>query len=255
MLARPPGPPPHTTGAATLNPLEALHQLAIMTTRARHRKTCTVTRSTGCRGGALVALVVTVCAACALLAAVAHLGSAQAACGGAYREIVRPPHRGVLPPLAIGDSTLILSLPTLRHEGISADARGCRQYTAGLALLAGLRRQGRLTRVVIVALGANGPVTETNVDRALAILGTRRVLVMVTHWKPGHRGGNDTALIRREALRHPGRIVVLDWIVASTGHAGWFQRDGLHLTIPGAAAFGRFLERAISLTTPHPKRV
>ncbi len=202
-----------------------------------------------------MALAIAVCAACALMAAVTLPGSAPAACGGAYRETVKPPHRGVLPPLAIGDSTLILSLPTLRHEGISADARGCRQYTEGLTMLAGLRRQGRLARVVIVALGANGPVTEPQVTRALGILGTRRVLVMVTHWKPGHRAGNDTALIRREAHRHPGRVVVLDWIAASSRHSGWFQPDGLHLTFPGAAAFGRFLARAVALTTPHPKVV
>jgi len=206
------------------------------------------------RGAA--ALMIAICGATALLvAAVTHPGTAQAACGGAYRETVKPPHRGVLPPLAIGDSTLILSLPTLRHEGISADARGCRQYTEGLAMLAGLRSQGRLARVVIVALGANGPVTETNVNRALSILGKTRVLVMVTHWKPCHRAGNDTALIRREARRHPRRVVVLDWIVASSGHPGWFQPDGLHLTFPGAAAFGRFLARAIPLTTPHPTTV
>lgn len=226
-----------------------------MTTRLRQLATRVLTRRIGHVRGGGAAAVIAVCAVSALLVAVTHPGSAQATCGGSYRETVKPPHRGVLPPLAIGDSTLILSLPTLRHEGISADARGCRQYTEGLAMLAGLRRQGRLGRVLIVALGANGPVTETNVTHALGILGKTRVLVMVTHWKPGHHGGNDTALIRREARRHPGRVVVLDWIVTSMGHPGWFQPDGLHLTFPGAAAFGRFLARAIPLTRPHPTTV
>jgi hypothetical protein len=225
-----------------------------MALQSRHRIARRMTRPGGARARAgLAALIVAVGATVALLMTATHPGSAQAACGGVYRETVKPPHRGVLPPLAVGDSTLILSLPTLRHEGISADAQGCRQYAQGLDMLAGLRRQGRLTRVVIVALGANGPVTEANVDRALTILGKTRVLVMVTHWKPGHRAGNDTALIRREARRHPGRVVVLDWIVASTRSPGWFQPDGLHLTFPGAAAFGRFLARAIPLTALHPK--
>ena len=185
-----------------------------------------------------------------LIAAIGHPRVAQATCGGVYAETVKPPHRGVLPPLAIGDSTLILSVPTLKREGISANAQGCRQYADGLVMLNTLRRQGRLAGVVIVALGANGPVTESEVTTALAILGPRRILVMVTHWRPGHLGGRDTALIRREPRRHPGRIVVLDWIQYSGGHRAWFQPDGLHLTFPGAAAYARFLGRAIPLTPP-----
>jgi hypothetical protein len=121
-------------------------------------------------------------------------------------------------------------------------------------MLGGLRRHGRLARTVIVALGANGAVTEHDVTSALRILGPHRVLVMVTHWRPGHQGGSDTALIRREPHRHPGRVVVLDWITASWAHSGWFQPDGLHLTVPGAGAYARFLARAISLTAP-PKIV
>ena len=103
-----------------------------------------------------------------LVAAIGHPRVAQATCGGVYAETVKPPHRGVLPPLAIGDSTLILSVPTLKREGISANAQGCRQYSDGLVMLNTLRRQGRLARVVIVALGANGPVTESEVTTALA---------------------------------------------------------------------------------------
>ncbi len=183
-----------------------------------------------------------------LLAAIGHPRVAQSACGRVYAETAKPPQRGVLPPLAIGDSTLILSVPTLKREGISANAQGCRQYSGGLDMLTTLRRQGRLAKVVIVALGANGPVTGTEVTTALGILGPHRMLVMVTHWKPGHRGGPDTALIRREPRRHPGRIVVLDWILYSSGHSAWFQPDGLHLTFPGAAAYARFLGRAIPLT-------
>jgi hypothetical protein len=184
-----------------------------------------------------------------LAAIVGRSGVAYAACtAGPDIVTVSPRPHGQLPPLAIGDSTLILSLPALKHEGISANARGCRQYREGLQLLATVRRTGRLPRVVIVALGANGPVTEQDVAAALAILGRNRVLVMVTHLEPGFKRGPDTALIRREPRRHPGRVVVLDWVAYSAGHRGWFQPDGLHLTFPGAAAYARFLARAIPLT-------
>jgi hypothetical protein len=197
------------------------------------------------------AVAVLVVAVAAVLVLIGRPGTAEAGCGGQIRETVHPPARGVLPPYAIGDSTLILSLPQLHREGISANARGCRQYPEGLQMLATLRATSRLARVVIVALGANGQVTEANVSSALRILGTRRVLVMVTHLEPGHRAGADTALIRREPRRHPGRVIVLDWIAYGGPHHAWFQPDGLHLTFPGAAAYARFLARAIPLAAPH----
>lgn len=180
-----------------------------------------------------------------------HAGTAQAGCGGQVHETVHPQVRGVLPPYAIGDSTLILSLPQLHHEKISANARGCRQYSEAVQMLTALGATGHLPRVVIVALGANGAVTETDVNQALRVLGARRILVMVTHLEPGHRAGSDTALIRHEPRRHPRRIVVLDWALYASAHLGWFQPDGLHLTFAGADAFARFLARAIPLTTPH----
>jgi len=194
------------------------------------------------------ARLVVLLAVAVFVAVVGHSGVARADCSGTYSETVTAPPHGALAPLAIGDSTLILSVPALKREGISANARGCRQYWEGLQLLATARHDGRLPRVVIVALGANGPVTEQDVTKALAILGRNRVLVMVTHLEPGRRPGPDTALIRREPIRHPGRIVVLDWVAYSARHRGWFQPDGLHLTFPGAAAYARFLARAMPLT-------
>jgi hypothetical protein len=192
-------------------------------------------------------------AAAAFVATAVRADVADASCTGVYSETVAPVHGRPLPPLAIGDSTLILSLPTLHREGISANARGCRQYVEGIALLRAMNHHGTLPRVVVVALGANGPVTERNVTAALSALGATRDLVMVTHFEPGGVAAPDTALIRREPRRHPGRVTVLDWVAYSHGHRGWFQADGLHLTFPGAAAFGRFLARAVPLTAAPPK--
>ncbi len=147
---------------------------------------------------ALVLLAVAV-----LVAIGGRSGIADASCSGVYSETVAPARGGQLPPLAVGDSTLILSLPTLRREGISANARGCRQYAEGIALLRTLRQKGKLPRVVIVALGANGPVTEGDVTMALSVIGATRDLVMVTHLEPGGIAAPDTALIRREPRTTP----------------------------------------------------
>jgi hypothetical protein len=191
-------------------------------------------------------------AAIALIAAAltifAFPPSARADCGGTLSEAARPtaPHR--LPPVAIGDSTLLLSLPYLQREHISANARGCRQYSEGLWVIQTLAAAHRLPGLVIVTLGANGNVTNDDITQALRLLGPRRTLAMVTHYEPHLQPGPDTALIRSAPRRHPRRIVVLDWITYSAHHPGWFQPDGLHLTYPGAAAYAHFLAGAVPLS-------
>lgn len=146
-------------------------------------------------------------------------------------------------PLVVGDSTLLLAAPRLAARGISADARGCRQFDAGLAILSTHRHDHTLPRLAILALGANGDVTGTQIGRALAITGPKRVLGLVTPINsPSTR-----AAMRRAAHRHPKRVLLIDWAGHAAGHAGWFA-DGLHPTHPGASAFARFLAQRVQPT-------
>jgi hypothetical protein len=80
----------------------------------------------------------------------------------------------------VGDSTLILAAPKLGALGLEADARGCRQFTAGVALLRQRRNAGTLPRVVVLALGANGPISDGAMSAALKAVGRHRVLARVT---------------------------------------------------------------------------
>lgn len=166
--------------------------------------------------------------------------------------IAKPPkhHRTYLPPLAIGDSTMIFAVPRLAAEGYVANARGCRQFPEAIALLGALRHAHSLPHLVVIALGANGPVTDAYVSQALAILGHRRQLVLVTPREAGGGSGPDAVNVRAEARRHPGRVQALDWVAYSAGHDAWFQPDRLHLTFGGAAAFARLLGRVLPLAVP-----
>ena len=107
---------------------------------------------------------------------------------------------------------MLLSLAQLAQEGYDANARGCRQWSEALGMLSAMRASGSLPGVAVVALGANGQAEDGDVSQALSILGRGRVLVMVTHFDPGHVPGADTALIRSERQRHPGSGAVLDWV-------------------------------------------
>src|SRR3954464_8463337 len=172
--------------------------------------------------------------------------AAHAGCGGV--ETAKPKHKIALrPPLAIGDSSMLLALPALSRVGYKVNARGCRQFAEGLRILRDARRRHRLPHLVVLALGADASVTAEQIEQAKKILGPKRKLGLVTPRETGGGESNDATVIRNAGQRDPARVKVLDWVHYSAGHSSWFQPDGLHLTFSGAKAFARLLKKLIPL--------
>jgi hypothetical protein len=194
----------------------------------------------------------TVALIAALLVASALPPAGQAGCGGV--ETTQAAHHppGELPPLAIGDSTLLLSQPGLAARGFDVNAHGCRQMPEALALLSQLKAAHRLPHMVVIFLGANGSITADEIGSALGTLCCDRLLVLVTPRQLGGSSGPNATLEHAEARRHPGRILLLDWVAYSAGHPGWFQPDGLHLTLPGVAALNDLISQALPDAYPIP---
>jgi hypothetical protein len=176
-----------------------------------------------------------------------------AGCGGPVTAYPKHHPRGQRPPLAIGDSTMLLSVPGLAAGGYSVYAHGCLQFSQGLALMRQLKAQNRLPHMVALALGANGYVTRADIGAALGVMCCNGLLVLVTPRQLGGSAGANAANERQAAHRHPGRILLLDWVSFSAGHSAWFQPDGLHLTWPGVHAFTRLLSTALRYAYPKPE--
>ncbi|HEY6637364.1 MAG TPA: hypothetical protein VIZ61_06735 [Solirubrobacterales bacterium] len=178
---------------------------------------------------------------------------ANAGCGSV--ETAKPKHKvAPRPPLAIGDSSMLLALPALARVGYKANARGCRQFAEGLGVLRGARRHHRLPRLAVLALGADASVSAGQIAQARKIMGPKRKLGLVTPRETGGGESKDAEVIRSAGRRDPVHIKVLDWVHYSAGHSSWFQPDGLHLTFSGAKAFARLLKKLIPLASPGPKR-
>jgi hypothetical protein len=172
--------------------------------------------------------------------------AAQAGCGGV--ETASPKHKvAPRPPLAVGDSSMLLALPALARVGYKVNARGCRQFAEGLRLLRQARRSHQLPHLAVLALGADASVTGGQIQQAKKILGPKRKLGLVTPRELGGGESNDARVIRNAGQRDPERVKVLDWVRYSAGHSSWFQPDGLHLTFSGAKAFARLLKKLIRL--------
>jgi hypothetical protein len=149
---------------------------------------------------------------------------AAAQCGQDYRGAPAQSTPGG-PPLAIGDSVLADAVPLLVRDGFEADGMVCRQMSQGLTLLRSRARS--LPHLVVLALGTNGPVTPAEVEEALAILGPKRILVLVT--PHGSVDPSTPRVIRAAAAAHSGEILLLDWDRLAAAHPEWLAPDGVHL--------------------------
>jgi hypothetical protein len=175
-------------------------------------------------------------------------------CGGVETASAAHGHDGMRPPLAIGDSTMLLALYDLAGIGYEANAHGCRQFPEALALLRARKAQGTLPHMVVIALGADGSVTHDGIGETLGVLCCTHLLVLVTPRELGGGSGSDAVTVRQEVRRHHNRAMLLDWVAYSAGHSDWFQPDGLHLTTAGALAFTRLLREALPFAYPRHKK-
>ena len=176
--------------------------------------------------------------------------AAEAACGGVHRVPAKKRPKHGRPPLAIGDSTMLLAVDHLARDGWSVDAHGCRGMEEGLDVLRRRRARHRLPHLVAIALGTDFTVRRRQIKTALHIIGPKRVLALVTPRELGGWSGADARSMRSAARDYRRRVLLLDWVRFSRGHGSWFQPDGCHLTWAGARAFTRLLRRALPLANP-----
>ena len=159
-------------------------------------------------------------------------------------------HHATRPPLIIGDSTMIFAAPWLGRNGLSADAKECRQFNDGVSILAARARAGTIPKLSILALGANGPVSTRMIDGALRAIGPGRLLGLVTPRK----SAVTEAAMRQAVHRHRGRVLLIDWVRFSAGHAGWFAGDGLHVTPAAGHEYANFIARRVAPISAPPVR-
>lgn len=169
---------------------------------------------------------------------------ADAACGGvraaeSKRNLVRGPE-----PFAIGDSVMLLAVNGLARAGFNVNAQGCRRWSQGHAILRRKRREGRLPRLVVMALGTNWSITRREIGRTRRLLGRRRVLAIVTPREPGGYP-TDARRVRAAVRAHPRNLKLLDWVRFSRGHGSWFGGDGIHLTWTGVRNYVRCFRRVL----------
>ena len=149
------------------------------------------------------------------------------------------------PVLAVGDSVLVGTGPTLRRAlggRLAVDASVGRQFDDDArAVAAGLKRVK--PKALVLHVGTNGYVPA---DGLAAVLRRARalpvvVLVTVRVDKPWEKSVNDAVAY---AARHTRNVVIADWHRATADRDGLLA-DGVHATPKGARLYAQVVMRAL----------
>ncbi len=135
---------------------------------------------------------------------------------------------------AVGDSVMLDYLDPLKAAipGINVDASVSRQWSDGESILQSMKAAGQLGADVIVGLGTNGPISDSEFDAMMSILGgAKRVVFVNVHVDRPWQDPNNTVLAQG-ATRYPN-VVIADWATLAAQNPQWFGADGTHLAIDG----------------------
>jgi len=148
---------------------------------------------------------------------------------------------------AIGDSVMLASSLALQQAfpGIYIDAVVSRHTYAGLSVLRQLAASGGLRVVVVVALGTNGGVTLQQVRQLMAIVGSRREVVLVTTFVPLPYE-HDTNNVLAAAARTYPNVVLADWYKTVSRRTSLLWPDGIHPQPPGAKVYAAVIKAAVA---------
>lgn len=156
---------------------------------------------------------------------------------------------------AIGDSVMVSAAGALHARlGPSGyiDAQNRRQFSDAITIAKAMREEGRLSNVVVVHLGNNGPVRGSDVDALMRELTGVPTVLLVNVRVDGSWRDSVNQTFADSAGRH-ATIRLVDWYGYSDGHHDWFQRDGTHFRTtsgPGANAYADLI--AGSIPPPEP---
>jgi hypothetical protein len=149
---------------------------------------------------------------------------------------------------AIGDSVMLGARSCLQADGITVDALGSRQISAGLATLR--HRRTSLPARVVVHLGTNGGLDAVDLSVLRHVLRDVERIVIVTIQLPDDYSRytfedrtNDA--IRAFAARYE-RVHLVEWNIRSDRQRGLLWSDHIHVTPRGCTVYARLVARALA---------
>ena len=150
------------------------------------------------------------------------------------------------PITAVGDSVMLGARASLVEAmpKVTVDAEVSRQALPTYQRLRDRLAAGKLSQVVVLHVGTNGPAYEPDLRKAVAALSDRGRVVLVTAHMPEKWMAESNTSIRNVAKDFPN-VRLADWAAAAENHREYFVFDGTHLTPAGARAYAATIAEAL----------
>jgi len=138
---------------------------------------------------------------------------------------------------AIGDSVLLGASHYLSKAipGIAIDAKVGRQASEGSLAIKTWRSHGARASTVVVHLGTNGYINESQYRKLLEELADRKSVILINLRAKRRWTAPNNEIIGRLAGEF-SNVRVVDWHALSDNHPEFFVTDGIHLTQKGIVA-------------------
>jgi hypothetical protein len=152
----------------------------------------------------------------------------------------------------IGDSVTAGVAPYVKKYFPKAyiDAKACRQFSAAPGIIEGLLRDSRLSSTVVIQLGTNGRVRESDVYKVIELIGPDRKLVLVNCRVPRSWCEGDNKTFTKIAAEFDN-IAIADWYGASHDKDNYFYKDGFHPNKKGCGVLAQVIAEAVAAIQPY----
>lgn len=140
---------------------------------------------------------------------------------------------------AIGDSVMLDVAPDLAADipGIDIEADVSRQWDAGIAFAAQLKAEDKLGTTVVIDLGTNGPITDSQFQSMMAVLAKASLVVFVTvHLPPSYSWSQSVNAVLEQEVPKYANARLANFNALADANPDWFYPDGVHMVIGGIGA-------------------
>ena len=153
----------------------------------------------------------------------------------------------------IGDSVMVCSSSEISEIMPEAyiDALSSRDVCGGFETAQKLQQEGKLSDIVVIALGTNGPLLEhepyaSGMQNLLELLGTERQIFWITvycsysQWMKM----NNQYLAELEQTR--SNFHLIDWYPLAVSNPDWLHSDGTHPDMKGAVQYAKLIRDTLA---------
>lgn len=146
----------------------------------------------------------------------------------------------------IGDSLGIGVEPYLKKllPKLDNHSKVSRQFHHAKAVVQELLQKRRLATTVIIQLGTNGMVKESDMRELIELIGSDRKIVFVNCQVPRSWCEGDNKTFAKVVPDYPNTIIA-DWYSASLDKKNYFAKDGVHPTKTGATVLAKVIADAV----------